>query len=159
MLDARPHAVTEHDLVLANKAAMSTMRASPHVCCPSHLSVAKPAAQGLATAVTLPLAVGLALLLGWNMHLVLGNKTTIEHHEGVTARIRVRLLCTQHLPLSKMRIVFCKGHLFFGCWLPIICQCVGICFRTYGCKRTCEPLQEAVTASPSAQLEAHGGGI
>ena len=39
---------------------------------------------------TLPLAVGLAALLGWNAHLVLGNKTTIEHHEGVTARIRVR---------------------------------------------------------------------
>ena len=63
------------------------------------LTVATLVAQGLATAVTLPLAVGLALLLGWNMHLVLGNKTTIEHHEGVTARIRVRPLSHAALAL------------------------------------------------------------
>ena len=52
---------------------------------------------------TLPLAVGLALLLGWNMHLVLGNKTTIEHHEGVTARIRVRPLPLKSLPFKEAR--------------------------------------------------------
>ncbi len=39
---------------------------------------------------TLPLTIGLALLLGWNLHLALANKTTIEYHEGVTARVRVR---------------------------------------------------------------------
>lgn len=40
--------------------------------------------------VTVPLALGLAMLLGWNLHLALANKTTIEHHEGVTARIQAR---------------------------------------------------------------------
>lgn len=38
-------------------------------------------------AVTLPLAIGLALLLAWNAYLVFRNKTTIEYHEGVTAKV------------------------------------------------------------------------
>lgn len=32
-----------------------------------------------------PLSVALSVLLGWHIHLVLQNKTTIEHHEGVRA--------------------------------------------------------------------------
>ena len=42
-------------------------------------------------ALTLPLAIGLAMLLGWNLYLALSNKTTIEFHEGVTASIQVPL--------------------------------------------------------------------
>lgn len=38
-------------------------------------------------AITLPLAVGLLLLMAWNVYLVYTNKTTIEYHEGVTARV------------------------------------------------------------------------
>lgn len=38
-------------------------------------------------AVTLPVMIGVAMLLGWNAYLVYHNKTTIEHYEGVTARI------------------------------------------------------------------------
>lgn len=32
-----------------------------------------------------PLSVALGVLLGWHIHLILQNKTTIEHHEGVRA--------------------------------------------------------------------------
>ena len=39
-------------------------------------------AQTAATAVTLPLAIGLAVLLGWVVYLVVNNKTTIEYHEA-----------------------------------------------------------------------------
>ena len=38
-------------------------------------------AQTAATAVTLPLAIGLVVLLGWVAYLVVNNKTTIEYHE------------------------------------------------------------------------------
>lgn len=38
-------------------------------------------AQTAATAVTLPLAIGLIVLLGWVVYLVVNNKTTIEYHE------------------------------------------------------------------------------
>ena len=38
-------------------------------------------------AVSLPLAIGLVMLLVWNAYLVYTNKTTVEHYEGVTARI------------------------------------------------------------------------
>lgn len=43
--------------------------------------------QTLCTAVCLPVAIGLAMLLAWNGYLVYSNKTTIEHYEGVTARV------------------------------------------------------------------------
>ena len=39
-------------------------------------------AQTAATAVTLPLAIGLVVLLGWVAYLVCNNKTTIEYHEA-----------------------------------------------------------------------------
>ncbi|KAI3424124.1 hypothetical protein D9Q98_009485 [Chlorella vulgaris] len=42
--------------------------------------------QTLATAVALPVSVGLVVLLVWNMLLLLRNQTTIEYHEGVVAR-------------------------------------------------------------------------
>ena len=45
--------------------------------------------QSVCMAMTLPLTIGLIMLLFWNMHLALSNKTTIEHHEGVTAKIKV----------------------------------------------------------------------
>ncbi len=38
-------------------------------------------AQTAATAITLPLAIGLVVLLGWVAYLVINNKTTIEYHE------------------------------------------------------------------------------
>ena len=43
--------------------------------------------QTLCMAVTLPVTIGVAMLLGWNTYLVYCNKTTIEHYEGVTARV------------------------------------------------------------------------
>jgi len=43
--------------------------------------------QTVCMAVSLPLAIGLAMLLVWNAYLVYTNKTTVEHYEGVTARI------------------------------------------------------------------------
>jgi uncharacterized membrane protein YiaA len=45
--------------------------------------------QTLCMAITLPLTIGLVMLLIWNLHLALSNKTTIEHHEGVTAKVQV----------------------------------------------------------------------
>lgn len=39
-------------------------------------------AQVAATALALPVCVGLCVLLGWNAYLALQNKTTIEYHEG-----------------------------------------------------------------------------
>ena len=47
-------------------------------------------AQTVCTAITLVLALGLVILLGWNGYLVIKNKTTIEYHEGVNAHIQVR---------------------------------------------------------------------
>lgn len=43
--------------------------------------------QTACMAITLPLAIGLLLLLAWNVYLVYTNKTTIEYHEGVTAKV------------------------------------------------------------------------
>lgn len=43
--------------------------------------------QMICMAITLPLAIGLAMLLAWNVYLVYTNKTTIEYHEGVTAKV------------------------------------------------------------------------
>ena len=55
------------------------------------------AVQTVCMALTLPLTVGLLMLLGWNLYLALVNRTTIEYHEGVTANIQVRP-CHAHLP-------------------------------------------------------------
>ncbi|KAL4459089.1 hypothetical protein ABPG75_013954 [Micractinium tetrahymenae] len=43
-------------------------------------------AQVLGTALGLPVAVGLLVLLIWNLYLAARNQTTIEYHEGVVAR-------------------------------------------------------------------------
>mmetsp|Transcript_20953 Transcript_20953/g.63084 ORF Transcript_20953/g.63084 Transcript_20953/m.63084 type:complete len:323 (+) Transcript_20953:604-1572(+) len=43
--------------------------------------------QIAATAIAVPLALGLAGLLAWNAWLLAHNKTTIEYHEGITAQI------------------------------------------------------------------------
>lgn len=48
--------------------------------------------QALCTAVTVPLALALAMLLCWNTWLMMTNRTTIEYYEGVTAHIQA----TQH---------------------------------------------------------------
>ena len=45
--------------------------------------------QTVCTGISLPLTIGLVMLLIWNLHLALHNKTTIEFHEGVTAKIQV----------------------------------------------------------------------
>ena len=45
------------------------------------------ALQLLATAVAFPLTLSLVTLLIWNCHLLSKNKTTIEHHEGVAAKL------------------------------------------------------------------------
>ena len=50
--------------------------APPAPCCCRHLL------QVVATAVTLPVSVGLVVLLVWNAYLFLRNQTTIEYHEG-----------------------------------------------------------------------------
>ncbi|KAK9800786.1 hypothetical protein WJX73_003252 [Symbiochloris irregularis] len=44
--------------------------------------------QTVCTALTLPLSIGLVMLLCWNVYLLLCNKTTIEYHEGVTAKFQ-----------------------------------------------------------------------
>ena len=46
--------------------------------------------QTVCMALTLPLTVGLLMLLGWNLYLALINRTTIEYHEGVTANVQAR---------------------------------------------------------------------
>ena len=43
--------------------------------------------QLLATAVAIPLTLSLFTLLVWNFNLLSQNKTTIEHHEGVAAKL------------------------------------------------------------------------
>jgi palmitoyltransferase ZDHHC3/7/25 len=43
--------------------------------------------QLLATTLALPLSLSLITLLVWNCHLLSQNKTTIEHHEGVAAKL------------------------------------------------------------------------
>lgn len=45
--------------------------------------------QTMCTGISLPLTIGLVMLLIWNLHLALHNKTTIEFHEGVTAKVQV----------------------------------------------------------------------
>lgn len=48
-------------------------------------SVSMSVLQTLATTLSAPLSIALALLLAWHLYLVITDKTTIEHHEGVTA--------------------------------------------------------------------------
>lgn len=43
--------------------------------------------QLIATAMAFPLTLSLGTLLVWNCHLLSKNKTTIEHHEGVAAKL------------------------------------------------------------------------
>jgi palmitoyltransferase len=45
------------------------------------------ALQLLATTLALPLSLSILTLLVWNCHLLSQNKTTIEHHEGVAAKL------------------------------------------------------------------------
>lgn len=45
------------------------------------------ALQLLATTLAIPLSLSLFTLLVWNCHLLSQNKTTIEHHEGVAAKL------------------------------------------------------------------------
>lgn len=45
------------------------------------------ALQLLATTLAIPLSFSLFTLLVWNSHLLSQNKTTIEHHEGVAAKL------------------------------------------------------------------------
>ena len=47
----------------------------------SSIPPALPLQQTLAFFVALPLTIGLLMLLGWHVHLVLHNKTTIEYQE------------------------------------------------------------------------------
>jgi hypothetical protein len=67
-------------------------------------------------ALTLPLAIGLVMLLGWNLYLALSNKTTIEFHEGVTASIQVLSLadhCPHHDMCTQLRgraALVCTQH-------------------------------------------------
>ncbi|KAL3134915.1 hypothetical protein ABBQ32_007880 [Trebouxia sp. C0010 RCD-2024] len=44
--------------------------------------------QAICTAMTIPLSIALLVLLGWNLYLMLSNKTTIEYYEGVTAELK-----------------------------------------------------------------------
>ena len=46
------------------------------------------ALQTVCLAFSMPLTIGLVMLLVWNLYLALQNKTTIEYHEGVTANIK-----------------------------------------------------------------------
>ncbi len=45
--------------------------------------------QTLATAVALPVSVGLVVLLVWNTLLLLRNQTTIEYHEGAATTLKL----------------------------------------------------------------------
>lgn len=54
------------------------------------------AKQTVCTALTLPIAVGLFMLLCWNLYLIFSNLTTIEYHEGVSACIQVSNRVTRH---------------------------------------------------------------
>lgn len=49
-------------------------------------SAVMPLAQTLATIVSFPLSIALAMLLCWHIYLVVHNKTTIEYHEGVRSK-------------------------------------------------------------------------
>ena len=64
------------------------------------------AAQTVCMALTLPLTVGLLMLLGWNLYLALINRTTIEYHEGVTANVQVRL---RHASFLYARCLRCPA--------------------------------------------------
>lgn len=50
------------------------------------VSASSSALQAVALILTTLLVLSLGVLLGWHVYLVAGNKTTVEHHEGVRAR-------------------------------------------------------------------------
>mmetsp|Transcript_7589 Transcript_7589/g.21621 ORF Transcript_7589/g.21621 Transcript_7589/m.21621 type:complete len:306 (+) Transcript_7589:538-1455(+) len=71
-------------------------------------------------AVTFPLTIGLIMLLGWHLYLVICNKTTIEYHEGVTAKIQAAK--SGHRYQHPYDVGFCGNlHAVLGanvtCWL------------------------------------------
>ncbi len=75
-------------------------------------------------ALTLPLAIGLLMLLVWNAYLVYTNKTTIEYHEGVTARI---------MAANSGRTWSHPYDLGLCANLAGACPCAsGLCFVQYG---------------------------
>lgn len=45
------------------------------------MTVFRQCGAQVCTAMALPLSIGLVMLLGWNLYLLLANKTTIEYHE------------------------------------------------------------------------------
>ena len=53
--------------------------------------------QTVCLAFSMPLTIGLTMLLVWNLYLALQNKTTIEFHEGVTANMKA---CCHMSPLQ-----------------------------------------------------------
>ena len=69
--------------------------------------------QALCTAVTVPLALALAMLLCWNMYLMVTNRTTIEYYEGVTAHIQATRRGQQYQ--HPYDLGFCGNlHTIFG---------------------------------------------
>ena len=60
--------------------------------------------QTVCTGISLPLTIGLVMLLIWNLFLALHNKTTIEFHEGVTAKIQVSADLSLALSLLSITI-------------------------------------------------------
>ena len=64
-------------------------------------------AQTACTAVTLPLALGLLVLLFWNGFLAANNRTTIEYHEGVRANVQVRPSVSAR---NSKRVTFAGKH-------------------------------------------------
>jgi len=76
--------------------------------------------QAFTCAVTFPLTIGLIMLLGWHLYLVICNKTTIEYHEGVTAKIQAAK--SGHRYQHPYDVGFCGNlHAVLGanvtCWL------------------------------------------
>ncbi|BDA49409.1 Palmitoyltransferase PFA4 [Coccomyxa sp. Obi] len=61
-----------------------------------HRSLVWAIMQTVCTGISLPLTIGLVMLLIWNLHLALHNKTTIEFHEGVTAKIQANKAGTSY---------------------------------------------------------------
>lgn len=77
--------------------------------------------QAVATALALPVALGLMILLVWNASLAVQNRTTIEYHEGVNAA----------LPDGRGGLIFSStGHPFdLGGWFSNL---AGVCGEEVG---------------------------
>jgi len=67
-------------------------------------------AQALASAMALPLLAGLTILVLWNLRLLMNNKTTIEHHEGVNAIIPYAQQQQQSMITTKKSTLKKKAH-------------------------------------------------